>query len=236
MNTILIVATLALLLIVIERWIPATTLPKRSGWYVRMLALNVAQILVAYAGANTWDLWLANARPWSNTMHPVAAAMLGYLTITFVYYWWHRARHEVPLLWRYLHQVHHSAARIEVLTSFYKHPAEILLNGLLSSALLFVVVGLDPATAAVVVAITGIAELLYHANLKTPYWLGFVFQRPESHRVHHQSNWHRQNYSDLPLWDWLFGTLNNPRHTVEHCGFDEEQERALGSLLRGKTP
>ena len=63
----------------------------------------------------------------------VPAAALGYLAITFVFYWWHRARHEVPLLWRWLHQVHHSAARIEVATSFYKHPVEILLNSLLSS-------------------------------------------------------------------------------------------------------
>ena len=30
-------------------------------------------------------------------------------------------------------------------------------------------------------AITGVAELIYHCNIRTPYWLGFIFQRPESH-------------------------------------------------------
>ena len=236
MDTIFIVAAAALFLIAIERWLPATALPQRSGWYWRMVALNGAQILVSYTGASTSDLWLADARPWVNPLHPAAAALLGYVVLTFVYYWWHRARHEVPFLWRYLHQVHHSPARLEVLTSFYKHPVEILLNGLLSSTLLYLLLGLDPATATIVVAITGVAELLYHANLKTPYWLGFVFQRPESHRVHHESGWHRQNYSDLPLWDWLFGTLNNPRHTVEQCGFAAQREAALGALLLGKQP
>ncbi|MBK9657441.1 MAG: sterol desaturase family protein [Rhodanobacteraceae bacterium] len=48
------------------------------------------------------------------------------------------ARHQIPLLWRYLHRVHHSPARIEVLTSFYKHPLEILLNGVLMSSILYV--------------------------------------------------------------------------------------------------
>ena len=52
-------------------------------------------------------------------------AIVGYLVITFVYYWWHRARHEVPILWRCFHQVHHSPQRIEIITSFYKHPVEI---------------------------------------------------------------------------------------------------------------
>lgn len=234
LNTIPIVACAALVLIACERLWPGGDLPHRTGWYARMVVLNLAQLLVAFAGAHTWDAWLADARPWRSGLHPLAGALLGYLVITFVYYWWHRARHEVPLLWRHLHQVHHSAARLEVLTSFYKHPAEILCNGLLSSSVLFVLLGLDPATTAAVVAMTGVAELIYHANLRTPYWLGFVFQRPESHRVHHASGWHRQNYSDLPLWDWLFGTLNNPRERVESCGFDERRERALTDLLLGR--
>lgn len=41
------------------------------------------------------------------------------------------------------------------------------------------------------IALTGIAELIYHWNINTPYWLGFIFQRPESHRIHHQENWPR---------------------------------------------
>ena len=85
-----------------------------------------------------------------------------------------------------------------------------------------------------VITLTGVAELIYHSNLRTPYWLGFLFQRPESHRVHHQSGWHRQNYSDLPLWDWLFGTLNNPRQTPAECGLSADAEQQLWRLLIGR--
>lgn len=236
MNTILIVAALAVLLMLLERLRPAVVLPTRRGWYARVALLNGAQIAAVLVGAHTWERWfsgysLLSAAQW----HPVLAVISGYLLITFVYYWWHRARHEVPLLWRYLHQVHHSCARVEVMMSFYKHPLEIVINGLLSSALLNLVLGLNATSAAIVVAITGIAELLYHSNLRTPYWIGYFFQRPESHRVHHQRGWHRQNFSDLPLWDMLFGTFHNPREPVAECGFTPARERDLVGLMLGLT-
>jgi len=161
--------------------------------------------------------------------------LIGYLSITFLYYWWHRARHEVPILWNLFHQIHHSPARLEIVTSFYKHPLEITVNGLLSSWILHSLLGISPASAATVVMITGIAELFYHWNIRTPYWLGYFFQRPESHRVHHQSGLHRNNYSDLPIWDILFGTFHNPKKSPQHTGFDNKQEIQLKEMLFGKN-
>ena len=69
------------------------------------------------------DLWVDRShylegRLATMTQNLWQGALLGYLTITFVYYWWHRARHEHPWLWRYLHQIHHSPARLEIVTSF----------------------------------------------------------------------------------------------------------------------
>lgn len=236
MNPVTVVAACALMLFIAERVWPSVALPQRAGWWLRMSLLNLAQVGVVYLGAASWDRVLPGARLWdaSPLGTPVGVA-LGYVAITFAYYWWHRLRHESPLLWRYLHQVHHSAGRIEVLTSFYKHPLEIAINGLLSSTILHLLVGLPPESVAMVITITGVAELIYHANLRTPYVLGFVFQRPESHRLHHESGWHRQNYSDLPLWDWLFGTLNNPRMVPAECGLSAETERHLWRLLIGRA-
>nr|MCH9764589.1 sterol desaturase family protein [Alphaproteobacteria bacterium] len=82
--------------------------------------------------------------------------------------------------------------------------------------------------------LTGLAELFYHWNIKTPYWLGFVVQRPESHCVHHQMGWHAQNYSDLPIWDMLFGTFHNPRTFDRSCGFEGNKELQLGEMLLGE--
>jgi sterol desaturase/sphingolipid hydroxylase (fatty acid hydroxylase superfamily) len=238
MQPVVIVVCAAAVMIAVEQLRPGVKQPLVPGWIARLVLLNLAQIGVVFLGAYSWDLWLAQWKLFDASVLPApVGAAIGYVVITFVFYWWHRARHEVPLLWRYLHVVHHSPARIECAMSFYKHPLEIAINGVLCSFVLYVLVGLPAATAATVVAITGVAELSYHWNVRSPYWLGFLFQRPEMHRRHHERGWHRSNYSDLPIWDMLFGTFENPRETPEKCGFAGDAERHLGRLLIGKrTP
>jgi sterol desaturase/sphingolipid hydroxylase (fatty acid hydroxylase superfamily) len=81
--------------------------------------------------------------------------------------------------------------------------------------------------------LSGVAELIYHWNVKTPHWLGYIFQRPESHCVHHQHGIHAFNYSDLPIWDMLFGTYRNPREWDGRCGFGPAGEYRLPEMLRG---
>ncbi|MEM8983423.1 MAG: sterol desaturase family protein [Pseudomonadota bacterium] len=221
----------------IEALAPGRAWPTRKLWIARALAFNLAQVGVVAVGAYTYDRWFPGASLWSvGSLGVVTGGLLCYVVITFVYYWWHRARHEVPLLWRCLHQVHHSPQRLEVLTSFYKHPAEIMINGVLSSAIVYLVVGATPEQAAFGVLLTGIAELFYHWNVKTPYWLGFVIQRPESHCVHHERGKHTHNFSDLPLWDMLFGTFSNPREDAFECGFDGDAELDVPRMLFGLTP
>jgi sterol desaturase/sphingolipid hydroxylase (fatty acid hydroxylase superfamily) len=95
-------------------------------------------------------------------------------------------------------------------------------------------VGATPAQAALAVLMTGIAELIYHWNICTPHWLGYVIQRPESHCVHHERDRHTYNYSDLPLWDMLFGTFKNPRSTSFLCGFSGNKELEVAAMLRGR--
>ncbi|MDD9935570.1 MAG: sterol desaturase family protein [Myxococcales bacterium] len=229
------VAGCGLLMLAIERLWPGHVQPRVPRWWPRAAAASALQAAAVYLAGATWDTWLQSHRPWSaDGLGVLAGALAGYLAVTLVYYFWHRARHEVPLLWRLCHQLHHSPRRIEVITSFYKHPLEILLNGVLSSAILYGLVGLGPTAAALAVLATGVAELFYHWNVRTPHWLGFLIQRPESHRVHHERDRHRLNYSDLPLWDMLFGTFHNPRPRVIECGFAPEQEARVGAMLRGQ--
>jgi sterol desaturase/sphingolipid hydroxylase (fatty acid hydroxylase superfamily) len=231
----LIVLVAAFAMLVVERARPGRQWQEVPGWWGRVALLNGFQGLIIVAAGVTWQAWLPHLRPWDAEARfgVPGAGLLGYLVITFVYYWWHRARHEVPFLWRVLHQVHHSPARIEVATSFYKHPLEVAANSLVSGAVLFLVCGLGPASASVTVLISGLAELFYHWNIKTPYWLGFIFQRPESHCVHHQRGSHTHNFSDLPLWDMLFGTFHNPRGFDAQCGFDQDAEQHLDKMMRG---
>ena len=78
---------------------------------------------------------------------------------------------------------------------------------------------------------TLLGEFFYHTNVKTPRWVGFFFQRPEMHRIHHQHNRHKNNYGDITWWDMLFGTYENPPEFKATCGFDDEKEQRLFSML-----
>lgn len=227
------VLSVAVVMMAIEFTRPGRRWPRVAGWWARAIALNAVQVGVVFLAGVAWDGWMLGHRPWSaEALGTAGGAVVGYLAITFVYYWWHRWRHQFDFLWRWFHQVHHSPQRIEIITAFYKHPLEILVNGVLSSVMVYFVVGLGPAAASGAVLLTGLAELFYHWNVRTPHWLGYIIQRPESHCIHHQAGVHSFNYADLPLWDMLFGTFRNPRHWDAACGFGDGEHR-LAEMLRG---
>lgn len=228
----LIVLGAAIVMIGCELAHPGRKWPHVAGWWVRALLFNGVQAGIAYVSGLTWDRWMSGHRLWDAdaALGVTGAAVLGYVVITFIYYWWHRWRHSSDFLWRVLHQFHHSPQRIEVITSFYKHPLEIVANGVLSSAIVYFLAGCSPTSAAYAVLLTGLAELFYHWNVPTPYWIGFLIQRPESHCIHHQENLHAYNYGDLPLWDMLFGTFKNPKTWQQQCGFGEDEHRVLEML------
>jgi sterol desaturase/sphingolipid hydroxylase (fatty acid hydroxylase superfamily) len=163
------VLAVGILMLLVELAQPGRRWPKVVGWWTRALLLNCCQIAIVYLAGFLWDGWMAHHRLWSADGLGVAGgAVVGYLVITFLYYWWHYWRHRSPVLWRWFHQVHHSPQRIEVITSFYKHPLELIANGALSSAVLYLIVGLGPAAASQAVLLSGLAELFYHWNVRTP--------------------------------------------------------------------
>src|SRR4051812_1060717 len=104
------VLALGLLMLVVEHAHPGRKFERVPGWHARAITLNVAQAAMVWASTFAWNRWFPGFTLSQVGGHGlVIDAAIGYFSITFVYYWWHRARHEIPLLWRWLHQVHHSA-------------------------------------------------------------------------------------------------------------------------------
>lgn len=221
---------------VLERVWPAAELPTVKGWWGRVALLNVAQAGIVILAGFTWDMWFAGVSllDASARVGDVAAALMTYLVSCVIFYWWHRVRHESDFFWRLCHQLHHSPRRIELVTSFYKHPVEITINSLLTSGIVYLVMGCSPRAAAIYTVIIAVAEYFYHWNIRTPRWLGWIIQRPESHRVHHQRARHTNNYADLPIIDWAFATLENPTERVAKCGFDPVREGKFAEMLAFK--
>jgi len=235
MTTVLIALIAGIAFIIAERLWPHYALERTPWWYTRAIAFNAVQASIAVASAYLWDAWFQQIPLLRLDDWPLAAQVgVGYVAITFIYYWWHRARHHSSVLWRFLHQFHHSPARIEVITSFYKSPLEIIINGLLSSAILYVLLGLSPAAVGHTVILTALAEFVYHMNIRTPRAMGLLFQRPEMHRIHHARGLHHYNYADLPLWDMLFGTYRNPASVDNETGFPGQNETRVLDLLCGR--
>lgn len=217
----------------LERLIPGWRLPSVKTWPVRVLAVNLVQLGVVTVAGFTWERWLSSSSLFhlSHLLGPLPGGIFAYFIATFVFYWWHRWRHRVDFLWLGFHQIHHSPQRIEVITSFYKHPGEMVVNSVLGSLLVYALLGLSPAAGAVYTVCTALGEFFYHTNVKTPRWVGFFFQRPEMHRIHHRYNRHRNNYGDIVWWDILFGTYENPPEFKDTCGFDDEKEQQLFRML-----
>lgn len=220
----------------LERAVPGWPLPRVRTWPLRVLLVNAVQLGVVLLAGLTWERWLSSWSVFQLSQHvsPAAGGLIAYFIATFVFYWWHRLRHEHTFLWRGFHQIHHSPRRLEVITSFYKHPGEMVVNSIIGSLLIYTLLGMSLEAAGIYTLCTALGEFFYHTNVRTPRWVGWFFQRPEMHRIHHQLGRHKNNYGDITWWDMLFGTYENPAEWVHSCGFDADREQQLLEMLAYK--
>ena len=159
----------ALFIFMLEQLVPGWKLPKVSTWVARVIFLNIVQVSIALLAGITWNKWMMghSLLHTSDALPPLLAGFAAYFVNTFVTYWWHRARHANDTLWRLFHQLHHAPQRIEVFTSFYKHPTEMVFNSLLGSFVAYVVMGISIEAGAYYIMFAALGEMFYHSNLRT---------------------------------------------------------------------
>jgi sterol desaturase/sphingolipid hydroxylase (fatty acid hydroxylase superfamily) len=225
------------LLAVAETLRPGRRLPSIRLWRASGLFALLVSFWVSGMVPVLFDEWLAAHQLVSARALGIAGgAVVGFLALELAIYWWHRALHRIPILWRW-HQLHHSAERVDVYGAMWFHPLDIAGFTLTGSVALVLVVGVRPEAAVIASMLATMLSLFQHANLSTPRWLGWIVQRPESHSIHHQRNVHAFNYSDLPLWDIVFRTFRNPqpwsRWAQREAGFHDGASRRVGRMLLG---
>jgi len=144
----------------------------------------------------------------------LAASVIAFLILTdFLEYAFHRAQHEIPLLWR-MHSLHHSEEQMNATTTMRHFWLEGLLRVLLIAPIAGVVFKADP-TVILVAEMVRLANHVYcHMSLRRNWGrLWWLLDSPQYHRLHHSvlPQHLDRNFADLlPVWDILFGTAFHP--------------------------
>ena len=220
-------------LITWEAVAPARTLPSVRGWKLMGLAAFTAMFFVSSYLPLLWTEQLSQFQLFDLTgLGTWGGALVGVLVYEFGVYVWHRTMHSSNTLWRVFHQMHHSAERVDAYGAFWFSPADMIGWTVLYSLALTLVVGITAEATTVVLLVTTLLAVFQHTNVRTPQWLGYIVQRPESHSYHHERGVHARNYSDLPVFDMIFGTFYNPRAFAPATGFyDGASARIIDMLL-----
>jgi sterol desaturase/sphingolipid hydroxylase (fatty acid hydroxylase superfamily) len=222
------------LCLVLERLFPARPLPKVRFWLVKGFVFfgligGINALVPALVGPRLGALTLVH----SARFGLFGSALVGLLVAELLVYRVHRAMHRAPRLWRWTHQMHHSAERLDIAGAAYFHPLDVTAN-VLTSSVAVALVGADADAAALAGFGTFLMAMFQHLNVKTPSFVGYVVQRPEGHSVHHQRGLHAYNYGNLALWDLVFGTFQNPTDFVEKAGFWDGASARVFPMLGGR--
>lgn len=214
---------------------PARRYAEVKGWVAKGIASFLLYATLSTALPFVWDAWLGEHRLIDATgLGTFAGAAAGFLSVQVFMYGWHRLMHRNDFLWRWLHQMHHSAERIDVAGAFYFSPLDMIGWTFLGSLALVWAVGVTPEAAVLVNVIVTFTAMFTHANIRTPRWLGYFISRPEMHAIHHERGSHSGNYCDLPVIDMIFGTYRNPETFDELVGFYDGASARVTDMLLGR--
>ena len=118
-----------ILMLVLERLFPGRPQPKVRFWALKGLLLFVMCAALGGALPAVLGIVLARHAPFHLTMVPLpVAAVVVWLLGDFINYFVHRVMHNVPFLWRWTHQMHHAAERVDMWGANFIHPVDLVLQ------------------------------------------------------------------------------------------------------------
>lgn len=162
---------------------------------------------------------------------------LDLLLLDFWIYWWHRANHRVPFLWRF-HEVHHLDEMLDTTSALRFHFGEVVLSSVVRAGVIYVL-ALPLASVVVFETLVLVSALFHHSNLRLPAALeralSWVVVTPSIHWVHHHAMRRDtdSNYATvLSLWDRLFSSRSKTQRSLGMAiGVENRPERNLPGLI-----
>jgi len=226
----------------LERLLPAAVPPaglapwRRLGRNGALYLLNIGMSPLLVLPLAAWAA--AHAIPWRPLWWTGWPALLvDVIVLDCLIYWWHRANHLVPFLWRF-HRVHHLDRFLDTTSAVRFHFGEVLLSALARS-LVVLVLDLPFVSVLTFEAVVLMAAIFHHSNTRLPRRFEALLSRlvvtPSIHWVHH----HRvrrdtdSNYGTLfSVWDRLFASRSRTARTPEMpIGVQGCDEASLPRLL-----
>ncbi len=225
-----------------ERLYPAAdrpNLPDAKGRLPRNLSIWVVTSLVSLFAVAPLTLWAAGLaldwRPawWSD----MPGTILDLIILDCLIYWWHRANHQIPFLWRF-HQVHHLDRTLDTTTALRFHPGEVLLSATARAGVILLL-GFPLASVILFETLVLLAALFHHSNIRLPAGfervLSWLVVTPSIHWVHHHQV--RQdtdsNYCTiLSIWDRIFGSRSRTQRAPGMAiGVEGQQDQSVVQLF-----
>ena len=140
-----------------------------------------------------------------------------FIAVDFLWYWYHRAGHEINILWA-AHITHHQSEEYNFTLSFRVSAIQLIIR--MFFWLWLPILGFDPALTTLIIGINGAYQFFIHTRLINK--LGFlekILVTPSHHRVHHGKNekYIDKNYGGIfIIWDRIFGTFEKEVEDVQY--------------------
>lgn len=179
---------------------------------------------------------------WLAQLPLVLSIPLALLAKDFLWYWVHRASHQLPgpvgrFMWR-AHVAHHLPQQVYVFMHAIGHPFDLILARIASALPLFFL-GFSPETVFLALLFVSLQGLVSHFNVDIRAgWLNYFIVGTELHRYHHSADLTEVgNYGAVvTLWDQLFGTFRyRPNENPRKLGVDHPDaypsDRAILKIL-----
>ncbi|MFT7300448.1 MAG: sterol desaturase/sphingolipid hydroxylase (fatty acid hydroxylase superfamily) [Porticoccus sp.] len=238
----LIAGLFLLVLFIAERYVPAVTVPE--------------EIVTVRRITNNLLLWLCNSLLSPVIILPVTLYAIHYglswrndllvgwggllldiLALDLWIYWWHRANHSIPLMWRF-HRIHHLDRWLDVTSSVRFHFCEVILSALVR-ALVVVSLGIPLLSVIVFETLVLVNAGFHHSNIRLPKNLEHIVSKliitPSAHWMHHHivQQDTDSNYGVIfSFWDRLFGSQSNNQRTADmEIGLKHSQDVSLVQLM-----